>query len=172
MSLSRRHLLATLALAPLAGCGFEPLYGSDGAASQLRGQVRVTSLGTRDGYFLRERLLQRFGAPEPDAPLTLSVTLVTESEALSITQTNDITRYNLSGTAAITLREAGVDEPVLRDELSGDASYNAPSPVVSALNASTIAAREAEQDAERRLAEYLAEQIADRVLIAAELLSQ
>ena len=173
MSLSRRHILAALMLAPLAGCGFEPLYGTGSAASELRGQIRVSAIDGRDGYFLRERLLQRFGTPAANAPLTLSVTLVTESEALSITQSNDITRYNLSGAATISLRNAGMAAPVLEDVLTGDASYNAPSSIAPAApTASAIAAREAEQNAGRRLAEYLAEQIADRVLIASELLSQ
>lgn len=177
MSLHRRQILSALLLSPLlvpvAGCGFEPLYGSDGAAAQLRGQVRVTAIDGRDGYFLRERLLQRFGRPAADAPLTLSVTLITEAEALAIRQGNDVSRYNLSGVATITLRRSGVAEPILLDEVSGDASYNAPSSVPPAPpNASDVAARAAEQDAGRRLAEYLAEQIADRVLIASEQLSQ
>ena len=173
MSWSRRHALTLLAALPLAGCGFEPLYGSGGPAQRLRGQVRVAAIAGRDGYFLRERLLQRFGTPAADAPLLLSVTLTTVARPLAITQTNDITRYSLAGEAAFSLRLTGDPDPLLEDVLEGDASYNAPASVPPAPpTASTISARAAEQDAGRRLAEYLAEQIADRVLIAAELLSR
>ncbi len=169
MSPDRRHILALLALAPLAGCGFEPLYGSSASGAELQNRIRVADIGGREGFFLRERLLRRFGTPAPDAPLVLDVTLTTTTEGLAITQDADITRINLRGEAVYSLRARGNPEVLLTDRLIGNAGYSAPAtsddeePI-----ASPLAARVAEQDARQRVAEYLAEQIADRVLIAAE----
>ncbi|WP_316013852.1 LPS assembly lipoprotein LptE [Roseobacter sp. HKCCA0434] len=167
MSWSRRGLIGA-ALA-LGACGFEPLYGTGGAASALRGRVRVGHIASREGYFLRQRLLQRFGSPEADAPFVLDVTLAVTREALAITQNDTVTRFNLAGIAAVTLREIGTAEVLLREDFRAEARFNAPASVPPAPpTASQIAARAAEEDAGRRLGEYLAEQIADRILIALE----
>ncbi|QPH55446.1 LPS assembly lipoprotein LptE [Pontivivens ytuae] len=169
MSPDRRHILALLALAPLAGCGFEPLYGSAAAGSELRNRIRVTNIEGREGFFLRERLLRRFGTPAEDAPLILDVELTTSTQGLAITQDADITRINLRGEAVYSLRASGNPEVLLTDRLIGNAGYSAPASTEDQEPiASPLAARVAEEDARQRVAEYLAEQIADRVLIAAE----
>lgn len=62
--LSRRAILGVLALAPLGGCGFRPLYGSGdgavsaGAAAELA-KVRVASIPDRNGQLLQRALEQR-----------------------------------------------------------------------------------------------------------------
>ncbi|HYF09226.1 MAG TPA: LPS assembly lipoprotein LptE, partial [Acetobacteraceae bacterium] len=63
--LHRRTLLPLLALAPLSGCGFRPLYGQGEAglvtpsvAAELA-KIRVAPIGERNGVLLRRALEQR-----------------------------------------------------------------------------------------------------------------
>ena len=57
-------VLAVLALLPLAGCGFEPLYarGTDNPNGDLH-QVYVNNIGGRYGQLVRESLQQRLDLP-------------------------------------------------------------------------------------------------------------
>lgn len=70
--LRRRHLLAMLGLAPLTGCGFQPVYmrtasGNPGPAQRELETIHVALIPERPGQLLRQALQQRLhGTQEGD----------------------------------------------------------------------------------------------------------
>ncbi len=65
MRLRRRALLGLLAAAPLAGCGFQPVYmptatGAPGPAARELAAIHVALIPDRPGQLLRQALQQRF----------------------------------------------------------------------------------------------------------------
>ncbi len=156
---SRRHALLLLAAAPMAGCGFTPLYGEGSAARAAQGRIDVTQISGLMGFKLRERLTTRLGAAS--APThRLSVSVRTTSQELAINPQNEITRYSLTGTATFDLRDRATNASVLKDKVRAFAAYSA--------TASAYATTVAERDARERLAHALAEQIATRIAGAAD----
>ena len=153
-SFDRRALL--ISLAALAGCGFEPVYQSDGTADGLRGAIRVNPPTTRDEYALVSRLEDRLGFGEA-ARYELRVFLQTESEGLAITGTNEISRYNLLGTASYALRDLSTNQVVLTDRVNSFTSYSASEQPVATLTA--------ERDAQERLMVALADKITSQLLL-------
>ena len=59
LSFSRRHILATIAVLPIGGCGFEPVYGTGKAASALAGKLQIEEKNGRKEFEFRDRLQQR-----------------------------------------------------------------------------------------------------------------
>ncbi|MEL6582316.1 MAG: LPS assembly lipoprotein LptE [Pseudomonadota bacterium] len=158
MSWSSRRGFVLGALA-LSGCGFQPLYQRGQAASELRNQIMVERVSGREGFFFREKLRERLGAPT-DPIYRLSVRIDTAQTGLAITQTADVTRYNINGTARFQLVRLGDRASVLRGDVRAVAGYSA--------TGSAFATQVAERDARERLATTLAEKVASRVLISAE----
>ncbi|MEO1000412.1 MAG: LPS assembly lipoprotein LptE [Pseudomonadota bacterium] len=158
--LSRRRLLGGLALLPLAGCGFEPVYGEGAPAATLRGGIAIGQVEGqgRAAFFMRERLERRFG-DAADPAYTLDAAFQFTTSGLAITQDNDITRFNMVGTATWRLTPRGTAEAAATGDVEGFTAYSA--------TASVFATRTARRDAEKRLAEDLAERIAIRVAVAA-----
>jgi LPS-assembly lipoprotein len=66
-SFNRRAVLAMLGLMPLAGCGFQPAYGTDGVAADLQGRVALQDPTERDEFDLVARFEERLG--RPNAPI-------------------------------------------------------------------------------------------------------
>jgi LPS-assembly lipoprotein len=154
-SSDRRTFLTFLAAAPLAGCGFAPVYAPGGAGLALRGRVEVAAPDTRLGFVLVARLEERLGLPE--TPDYLREYRITTSETdLAITGTNDITRINITGSVAFTLIEADTQTQLLTDTVSTFSAYSTTSTSVA-----TAAAR---RDAEDRLMTALADQVMSRLL--------
>ena len=95
----RNRLLGIgLALA-LAGCGFEPLYGSDrnGAAGGLLA-VEVSRIANREGQILRAALVREFDySRAPD--YRLDVTLTERITTLAIDAEGDAIRRQMATTA-------------------------------------------------------------------------
>ncbi|MFY0693284.1 MAG: hypothetical protein JXR14_15335 [Paracoccaceae bacterium] len=156
-SFDRRALL--ISLAALAGCGFEPVYKTGGTADGLRGAIRVTPPTTRDEYALVSRLEDRLGFGEA-ARYELRVVLQTDSEGLAITGTNEISRYNLLGTATYLLRDLATNQVVLTDKVNSFTSYSASEQPVATLTA--------ERDAQERLMVALADKITSQLLLNAD----
>ena len=104
-------LLAVLALLPLAGCGFEPLYarGTDNPNGDLH-QVYVNNIGGRYGQLVRESLQQRLDLPVSGANslYTLDVNPSLQSEGIAIQPDNSSTYTRLVGTASWTLKTVGI----------------------------------------------------------------
>ena len=103
MSLFDRRSFLILAVSSLAACGFEPVYGERGVASDLRGSVLVTAPADRRSFAFVEHLEERLG--RANAPTyQLDYVLTVRQEGLAISGSNDITRYNLLGNAAFALK--------------------------------------------------------------------
>lgn len=153
-SFNRRFLL--LALPALAACGFEPVYGTGGSAEGLRGSILVDAPSTRNSFDLVARLEERLGRPQ--APqFGMGVTLSVREEGLAISGSNDITRYNLLGTAVYILRDITSDEQVYKGTVNTFTAYSASTQPVSTLAA--------ERDAQTRLMTSLADKITSDLLI-------
>ncbi len=155
-SYSRRTILALIA-APLAGCGFTPVYAPGGAAAALQGAVRVADPDTKNGFDFVERMEERLGRPE--APrYRLAYTITTTPIGVGITPDNAITRYNLTGSVDWTLADND-GNTVTKGTEQNFTSYSA--------TGSTVAGLAAEEDAAFRLMRILADQIVTRLLATA-----
>ncbi len=157
-SSDRRTFLTLLAAAPLAACGFTPVYGPGGAGGALRDRLRIEPPDTRLGFVLVARLEDRLGrATAPTHVLTWDIE--TSERNLAITGADDITRINVIGTLTFAVTEAGSDRTVQSGELSTFTAYSTTGSPVS-----TAAAR---RDAEDRLMVALADQLVSRLFAGA-----
>jgi len=152
MSWSRRNILAALAAAPLAGCGFHPLYGGQtaGEYDPRLAAIKVTPIQDREGQVLdlalREKLNPR-GVAIPTR-YTLRVTLTLTRSDLGIQRNATSTRSEINAAATYYLSGDGIS-------ISGN------SRTVSAFNLQddAWAATVAENDARERAIEDLADAI-------------
>ena len=154
-SSDRRTFLTLLAVAPLAGCGFAPVYAPGGTGQALRGQVLVAAPDTRLGFELVARLEERLGLPQAET-YRLDYVIETSESDLAITGTNDITRINIQGSVRFTLVETMSGAERLSGTVSTFTAYSTTSTAVA-----TAAAR---RDAEDRLMHALADQVMSRLL--------
>ncbi len=157
MLLSKRHFL--IGLAALGGCGFEPVFGTNGSASALRGAVQMDEPQTRDEFRLNEQLELRLG--RASAPrYGLAVGLQTFEEGLAISGSNDIERFNIIGAAEFALRDLSTGQVVLRDKVNTFTAYSASEQPVATLAA--------QRDAQARLMTALADKIVTQLLLNAD----
>jgi LPS-assembly lipoprotein len=157
-SSDRRTLLLCLAAAPLAACGFTPVYGPGGAGNALRDRLRIEPPDTRLGFVLVARLEDRLGrAAAPTHVLTWDIE--TSDRDLAITGTDDITRVNITGTLAFAVTESGSDRRVQSGEVSTFTAYST--------TGSPVATAAARRDAADRLMVALADQLVSRLLAGA-----
>ena len=162
MWLSKRRFLTLLAGLPLAACGFEPVYGPDGAATVLRGRIAYRAPETPEGFRLRARLEDRLGRVERGDYL-LQIGIETREEAVVISSDQDINRYNLPGRATWALfaaEDLDADTPLASGEVRTFTAYSA--------FGSTVATQEAQDDARDRLAVALADLIVTDLVFAAQ----
>lgn len=159
MSFNRRTLLTLLAALPVAGCGFTPVYGTDGSTRTLRGRIAYRAPNTPEGFRLRARLEDRLGRVEQGDYL-LTVDMDIEEVAVVISSAEDINRFNLPGTATWTLTEAGSDTALASGVAATFTAYSAFD--------TTVATQEAQDDARDRLAIALADLIVTDIIIASE----
>lgn len=117
----------------LAGCGFRPLYGTQGLAtttpalqSQL-GTIDIKPIPDRSGVVLRNALIDRFhthGTPQHPA-YTLTVAPITEArEGLDITIDEETTRTQLRLSTTLTLIDNATQDIILTRPIYTLASYN------------------------------------------------
>lgn len=156
---SRRAVVCLGAVvATLSSCGFSPIYGDGAPAQGLSGRIAVDEIAGKMGFTARKRLTERLGSA-PDAGHRLAVAIDVQSDGLAISQTNQITRYNLTGTAAYRIISLSSGGTVEDGTARAFAAYSA--------TASPFATRLAEEDARARLAISLADQIATQVAATA-----
>lgn len=156
-SSDRRSVLTLLAALPLAACGFSPAYAPGGAAGRLHGRVAVAAPTDRNGFELVRQLETRLG--QPVAPLfDLTTSLSLRRVSGGITPDNQITRYQLQGTAVWSLSQIE-GERVAGGTARSFTSWSA--------TGSTIAGLAAEEDAARRLMVILADQIVTQIIAKA-----
>ena len=95
-------MLALLAAAPLAACGFTPAYGPNGPAKALRGRISYQEPTDPNAFELVKQLEVQFGRPE--APTyALRYGLTVSAQAGGYTTANAITRYVLNGSVVWSL---------------------------------------------------------------------
>ena len=150
---TRRALLVG-AVAVLAGCGFTPIYGENGSASNLRGKVTYDTPDTLDGYHLRERLQRRLGQTET-AEYQLTVRTTLSSSSVGIAEDSTVLRATLTGSATFSLVD-NTGAIVTNGTVETFSGYSTTGNVVST--------RSAEQDAHERLSIALADLIVAHIL--------
>jgi len=159
MSLSdRRSFLGLLAAAPLAACGFTPVYAPGGAGTALRGRIRAAEPDTRLEFQLVSRLEERLGRGD-GAFYDLSYDLTTGSSGLAITGADDITRVNITGLLRYAVADAATGAQVHAGEVSTFTAYST--------TGSPVATAAARRDAEDRLMVALADQLVSRLVASA-----
>lgn len=142
-------------VAALAGCGFAPAYGPGGAASNLQGRFLIDAPTDKRGFDLVERLEERLGRPT-DAAYALSYTIATDEVDIGVSPTNAITRFNLTGSIAYTVRNLANDKALASGRVRNFTAYST--------TGTTVATRAAEIDARRRLMRILADQLVTELL--------
>jgi len=152
MSWSRRGILAALAAAPLAGCGFHPLYGGHtaGEYDPRLAAIKVAPIVDREGQLLELALREKLNPRGVALPTryTLTVNLALSRTDLGIQRNATSTRSEINAGASYTLRGDGI-------------SIAGSSRTVSAFNLQddAWAATVAENDARERAIEDLADAI-------------
>ena len=155
-SCNRRTLLCLAAAAlALASCGFQPAYGPAGPATRLQASISLDPPADKDGFDLVERLEQRLGHAEGPA-YHLSYAIETQTNAVGITQTYAITRYNINGSVRYALRDLASGAELTSGIVDSFTAHSASSTTFSTLIA--------ERDAKTRLMRLLADQIALRLM--------
>jgi LPS-assembly lipoprotein len=143
--------LAALALVfALAGCGFHPMYGP-GLSPQLA-SIYVAPMAERDGYELRNRLIDLLGSDgrEQGKRYRLTITLSETNQGVALQTDAAITRYNDTLEANFVLTDSG-GKVVTQGSQNGLTAYN--------VAVSPYATLVAQQDADKRAAQDIAERI-------------
>ncbi len=127
MSWSRRTLLA-LSLV-LAGCGFQPLYGTTSSGSAMSEELALVDVGIiadREGQQLRSFLMERLNpSGEAVEPIYRLVVDLSEDRAAFAVQDDDtITRFNLNVTANFLLLDRATDDLLMQRRSTATASFN------------------------------------------------
>ncbi len=152
-----RALAALAALVLLTGCGLQPLYagGANGAVAQGLAGIEVPAIPNREGWLVRNALVDRFGDTGSTPRYRLDVVLDDNLEALGLLTDDTIGRERRTLRARYQLVDLA-NGTVLVDATAGsDAGID----VVSSEYA-TIAA---EQSALENLAQEVANQITARL---------
>jgi len=157
-SYNRRTVLLSLAAASglmLAGCGFEPTYGTGGSASGFLGQITVDAPTDNRTYLLTRELEDRLGRNLSGAyGLTVSVT--TNEDSVGRTIVGKTSRYDVIGEATFALRDMATGEVLTSGKTKNYVGYSA--------TGSTVATIAAEEDATERLMVILSDQIVANLL--------
>ncbi len=145
------QVLILLCLANLAGCGFHPLYGRDGALPVTMASIYVEPIAEPTGYELRNSLIDLFdsGGSGPKQ-YHLKITLSGDTKGIALQNDATITRYNYLLGADYVLTDAS-GKVVTKGHQSTLSAYN----VVS----SPYATLSAQHDAQKRAADDLSQRI-------------
>lgn len=157
------RLILLCLLLPLAGCGFQPLYGSkaeggSGAAVALN-QVAIANIPNRDGQVLRNLLTDRlYQNGKPTEPLyRLAVELRQSETALGIRRDATASRTRLDTLAHYVLRRVSDDKVLIDSNAETSVSFNQ-----LVAQYATVTARD---DARSRALHELSEQIVTRLAL-------
>lgn len=143
----------------VAGCGFVPVYGSDGPSQVLRNQVNVLGPETVEGYRMRTRIEDRLGIAPASAPYVLTVGLTIQETGVAVTPDGAITRFTLPGVGTYALTATGSDDVIVSGSVESFTGYSA--------TGTTMATQTAREDARDRLAVILADLIVTRLIAGA-----
>lgn len=154
-SSDRRQVLALLLVAPLAACGFTPVYGPGGSGDAIRGRVAIAAPEDPLAFSLVARLEDRIGRAD-SAAFRLTYRIGTSESELALTDADDINRINLAGTIAYEVTDTATGTEVQAGEVSTFTAYST--------SGSPVATAAARRDAQERLMIALADQIVARLL--------
>ncbi len=158
MRMAMRGIVAAFALLGLSACGLSPMYagGGNGAVARGLAAVEVAPIAGREGWLLRNELVDRLGAAGAEAPrYRLDVRLDDELEALGILADDTVSRERRTLRARYQLVDVSSGE-ILLDATDGiDAGID-----VVGSEYATIAA---EQTALENLSRVLADEIVTRL---------
>ena len=154
--------IALIGLIALVGCGFEPVYGTNGKATALRNAVSFSAPDTISGFRLRDRLEDRLGRAIT-SKFTLTIKIEQSLRPATITTDGDTTRFYLVGSAVWVLRDT-LGASLTSGSVETFTSYSA--------TGSTVATEAAAKDADSRLSVALADLIISRLMLAASALPQ
>ncbi|WP_119460552.1 LPS assembly lipoprotein LptE [Rhodospirillaceae bacterium SYSU D60014] len=151
------------ATASLAACGFQPLYGDQGAVgpstAEALASIRVEAIADRSGQQLHNLLLNDlspYGRPaDPRYILTVDVTAT--KEELGFRRDETPTRANLNLRANYTLRQASDGTVLLTSMSRSTSSYD--------ILENPFAALVSEEDALERATQALSEDIRTRLAV-------
>jgi LPS-assembly lipoprotein len=151
---TRRGVLLGLA-GTLAGCGFHPLYATDGSDDAILQSIYVEIIANRNGQLLRQALQQRLEGTDSTAEkrFTLTVYLAQTTGALGIQTNSTVTRMRDVGKATWVLNHS--DPPgakVTNGAVRALDGYDV-------LNEQFFYQDLEEEQTQRRLADALADQI-------------
>lgn len=109
-----------------AGCGFQPLYATDGNARGELARVKIDRIADRSGQQLRNALLLGFPPGDPNAPAAwrLKVTLKESKQRLGVVKQDVATRANLTLTARYVLEDAAEGKTATAGTQRSVNSYN------------------------------------------------
>ncbi|WP_270732515.1 LPS assembly lipoprotein LptE [Shimia sp. Alg240-R146] len=148
----RGFLLLTAAAAPtLAGCGFEPVYGTQGAASGLLDRIAMDEPNDNNSYLLVRELEDRLGRTSGGETFGLSYSVATESKAVGKTVAQVTSRFDILGEVTYALRDLDTKEVLTTNTINSFVGYSA--------SGSTVSEVAAEADAYERLMVILADRI-------------
>ena len=131
----------TFLLAPLAfaACGFEPALAPGGSESVLRGQIRPRDPKERNEFLFGKRFEERLGQAS-GAAYTMDFQIATKSIGLAITQGQEITRFNLTGTLTFQVKDAATGIVLTDGQVENFTSYSATGTTVASLTSERAAA--------------------------------
>lgn len=154
-----RAALIAVCLAPLAACGFTPVYGGQGATFQNAGPINIPEIPGRTGHYLRNELARELGQGVPGFPSgNLEIDLTQGIERLAFAPDQAASRSDYVGTARWRMKSAaGV--VLAEGSVNERASFNFADAAYADLAAQTAA--------QERLATLLARSIRAEVIIAA-----
>lgn len=151
-----RPLLAALALACLASCGFRPVYAGAGAG----GDVYVEDIPGRNGHALRKALLRDLsgGLPGASQGATLSVDLQERVFQLAFRPDGAASRSSVQATARYVL---ALEDTAISGTVETETSFNVPDAPYGDISAQVSASERAMGDLSRRMVQDLRLKLGD-----------
>ena len=148
-----------LAIAPLAACGFTPVYGGQGEAFQNAGPITIAEIPGRTGHYLRNELARSIGNGVPGfASGNLEISLTQSVDRLAFAPDQAASRSDYVGNARWTMRSPN-GTVLATGSVRERASFNFADAAYADLAAQTAA--------QERLATLLARTIRAEVIAAA-----
>lgn len=147
-----RRLLLAAACAPLAACGFQPLYaGPDVAALSA---MEIEAGQARIDYLLEDAMSGAFGSGAGESPYRLVLDTETDERRLGISAADRASRYGLDLRVRYRLVEgdAVLAEGLVRETAYFDAPFETYGLIAARRNAEEQAALAAARTLSRRLA--------------------
>ncbi|SLN72530.1 hypothetical protein ROA7450_04039 [Roseovarius albus] len=158
MLLSDRRTFLLGGLGALAGCGFSPAYGPQGAATVLQDNILLDAPKTRSSYIFVREFETRMGRGE-GGKYALSYSVTFYSDAVSIDKNDTTNRRNLVGTATYALRDRDTRKVLTSGKETNFTGYST--------SGTTVASQAARRDAQVRLMTILADQVIRQLTAAA-----